>query len=83
MNTDSISTVVHIMSSIDINSQERQVTEEEEDYAFAALEEWQRTGKTSRCCPWCGGDFEFRLVGNSGVIRCNQDRCFEIGWRGL
>lgn len=59
------------------------MTDEEVEIAYAAFEEWSMARSTARRCPWCDGEFRFKVVGNSYEIRCERVGCFKLTSRGL
>ena len=58
------------------------ITEDEVDYAEAAIEEEQETGYTNRRCLRCGGRYIFEDRGSGYIIRC-ENGDFRISSRGL
>ena len=55
----------------------------EADNAEKALEEWERTGITSRRCRRCGGEFIFEVTPSSYKIQCERENCFRLTFRGI
>lgn len=58
------------------------VTEEELDYAEAAIEEEKAAGKTDRRCLRCGTRYIFEDRGSGYIIRCETGD-FRITSRGI
>ena len=55
----------------------------ERENAFAAVEEYRMTGRTTRKCPRCDGKLLINDAGNAFDIRCEREGCYRMRFRGL
>jgi hypothetical protein len=57
--------------------------DDECDNAFAAYEEFVKTGETPRRCLRCGTRFTFQKTPSSFEVRCETEGCFKEVVRGI
>lgn len=59
------------------------ITDEEAKLLIDASGDFANKGTTDIKCPRCRGELTCEALGNSGVVKCKNEHCLKITFRGL
>ncbi|MBK1811933.1 hypothetical protein JHL18_15030 [Clostridium sp. YIM B02505] len=68
---------------IDMEQDEKYDMNDETDYFDKVDEDFARYGKTKLPCPSCGGKLIYGDYGSGHIIRCKEENCIKVTYRGI